>query len=111
MIYHNFRCSLRPDVTDEQLTAAIAEIQAQAGTIEVLRQFVAGREIGGDFDLGGVFVFDDFADFQAYASHPAHDRIVEIITPLVANVVMFETTDDPDPDLEAKLATLYPNQR
>ena len=111
MIYHHFRCTLKAGVTAAERDAAIAGVREQAAQIEVVRHFVAGREIGGEFDLGATFAFEDLAAFQVYSSHPAHDRIIGIQLPLVERFVMYETTDDPDPELPAKLATLYPAGR
>lgn len=107
MIYHHLRCVLKASVTDGQRDEILGSIQAQGREIGAVRHFIVGREIGGDFAWGATFVFDDLDGYWEYLTHPAHLRSDAIGLPLVDKLVTYDTTDDPDPEIGAKIAALH----
>ena len=107
MIYHHFRSVLKPGVTDDQRAEILAGLENQGREIGSVKQFLVGREIGGDFEWGATFVFEDLDGYWEYLMHPAHLRTDEIGLPLVEKFAVHDTTDDPDPEIGAKIAALH----
>ncbi|MBL7252969.1 Dabb family protein [Paractinoplanes lichenicola] len=107
MIYHHFRSTLKDGVTEAQQGELLASLQNQGREISAVRQFLVGREVGGEFQWGATFVFDDLDGYWAYLMHPAHLRSDEIGLPLVERFISYDTTDDPDPEFGAKVAALH----
>ena len=107
MIYHHLRMAARPGVTDEQRDKVLASLDNQGRVIDAVRHFVVGREVGGDYEWGATFVFEDLDGYWEYLMHPAHLQTDEIGLPLAERFAMYDTTDDPDPGIAAKIAALH----
>jgi hypothetical protein len=73
----------------------------------VKSSFVVGRDVGGDFEWGAVFVPEDLDGYRDYLMAPSHARTDEIGLPLLERFVSYDTTDDPDPAIGEKIADLH----
>ena len=77
-----------PGTTAAQLAAlerALAELPAQIPEIRAYRFGADAALTSGNFDFAIVADFADEAAFRAYASHPAHQRLIaEHTRPLTA---------------------------
>jgi len=107
VIYHHNRFVLKAGVTDEQRDAALESLRTQGREIDAVKSFVVGRDVGGDFHWGATFVLEDLDGYWAYLMHPAHAHTDEIGLPLVEKFISYDTTDDPDPEIAAKIAALH----
>ncbi|GAB2602050.1 stress responsive protein [Paractinoplanes abujensis] len=107
MIYHHFRSVLKAGVTEAQQAELLESLRHQGREIAAVKHYLVGREIGGDFDWGATFVFDDLDGYWSYLMHPAHLRSDEIGLPLVEKFLTYDTTDDPDPEFGIKVAALH----
>lgn len=107
MIYHHNRLVLKAGVTDEQRDEALESLRRQGREIDAVKQFVVGCDVGGDFVWGATFVLDDLDGYWEYLMHPAHAHTDEIGLPLVEKFISYDTTDDPDPEIGAKIAALH----
>jgi hypothetical protein len=90
MIKHVVIFKFKPFLNDEEQTEKEQEIKAALlalkEKIEVLRSIEVGININPDeeFNLVLTTTFDRFEDIEAYAKHPAHLEVVELIKPVKA---------------------------
>ncbi|MEU8149463.1 Dabb family protein [Nonomuraea sp. NPDC048901] len=90
----------------EQIEQALESMRNQGRVISAVKSFVVGRDYGGDFDWGGVFVIEDIDGYWEYLTHPAHARTDQLGMPLVEKYDSYDITDD-DPQMGAKIADLH----
>jgi hypothetical protein len=86
MYVHMFAFRWKPGVTEEQKQRAMAEIRGLQGQIPGLLETAVGVNIsphGKGHELGGVMKFADKAALDSYAPHPAHQRLVSWLMPLI----------------------------
>ncbi|MFC4009996.1 Dabb family protein [Nonomuraea purpurea] len=107
MIYHSIRMKATAGVTQEQIEEALESMRNQGRVIPAVKSFVVGRDYGGDFDWGGVFVIEDLDGYWEYLTHPAHAHTDRIGMPLVEKYDSYDITDDDDPQMGAKIADLH----
>jgi hypothetical protein len=105
MIYHCNRMKLKEGITTEQFEGALECLKDQ-GRIPAVKSFVVGPEHGSDFDFGAVFVLEDLDAYWEYLVHPAHVRSERIGVPLLDKFDNYDVSDDPDPELNDKIAEL-----
>jgi len=90
MIKHVVTFKFKPFLNDEKKTKKEQEIKvallALKEKIEVLRSIEVGININPneEFNLVLTTSFDKFEDIEAYAKHPAHLEVVELIKPVKA---------------------------
>ena len=105
MIFHINRMTWKADLSEEQRRAGF-ELFRQAGEANpAVKWYVAGREFGGEFDYGAVYVVEDLDGYWAYLTHPAHVRS-ELGIPFVEKFAAIDVSDSDDPDLGEKIAAL-----
>ena len=90
MWIHTFSLRLNEGVTDEQMRSSIAAIRAlEAQTPGLLAVFVgvntSPRSQG--FQVGGTMQFADHAALEAYNDHPAHQALLAVLGPLLADAI------------------------
>ncbi|MGW0194406.1 Dabb family protein [Nonomuraea sp. NPDC003201] len=107
MIYHSIRMKAKAGVTQEQVEEALESMRNQGRVISAVKSFVVGRDFGGDFDWGGVFVIEDLDGYWEYLTHSAHAHTDRIGMPLVEKYESYDITDDDDPQMGAKIADLH----
>jgi hypothetical protein len=86
MYIHCFAFRWKPGVTDEQIERAVVEIRGLQGQIPGLQETYVGRNESPrslGFSFGGVMKFTDKASFQAYGPHPAHQKLLVWLMPLI----------------------------
>jgi len=106
MIFHINRLTLKPNVTEEQRRETL-ELMRQAGAANpAVRSFAVGRELGGDFEWGAVYVLEDLDGYWEYLTHPAHVRSEMKGIPLLARFEAFDITDSNEPEIRDKIAGL-----
>lgn len=95
MIIHTFGFRWKPGVTPAQRAESIKIIRALQGQIPGLLQTWVGENISPrsqGYELGGVMQFTDRAALDAYGDHPAHQRVLVFLRPLIDAIeIDFET--------------------
>ncbi|KAI0155014.1 hypothetical protein GGR57DRAFT_465758 [Xylariaceae sp. FL1272] len=72
---------VRPDATQEALTAWLAIGQAMVGKVPGLVKIEANTPLSGTearaqgYGLGAVVTLEKMEDLQVFATHPAHDEL------------------------------------
>ncbi|KWV32526.1 Dabb family protein [Micromonospora rifamycinica] len=106
MIYHGNRIKIRDDADPGLVAQALDALREQGRVIPAVTAFIVGREYGGDFDWGAVFVLEDLDGYWEYLNHPAHARSERLGIPLMARFEAYDITDDDSPDFAARVAAL-----
>lgn len=107
MIYHCIRFTLKADVSEEEKIAGLARMGEHIHAIPVIKARVVGPDFGGEFDYGAVTVLEDIEAYEHYMNHPAHLEMDRAGLPLIDTFVSYDITDDPDPEIGAKIADVH----
>ena len=107
MIYHHNRIVFKAGVSDADRERALESLRNQGRVIGSVRHFVVGRDLGEGYEWGAVFAIEDLDGFWQYLIDPAHLNTDRIGLPLVESFVSYDTTDDPDPEIGAKIDALH----
>jgi hypothetical protein len=107
MIYHQVRMSIRKDAPQDQLDTALNYLRRMGREIEVVEFFCVGRDFGGEFDYGAMYALKDIEAYRTYMLAPLHQETDRAGLPLVDNMISQDLTDDPDPDIGAKIAKIH----
>ncbi|HEY0795883.1 MAG TPA: Dabb family protein [Acidisarcina sp.] len=95
MFIHLFAFRWKPDVGEAQKELVVVAIRDLQGQIPGLLETHVGRNLsprGAGYDLGGVMKFADQAALDSYGGHPAHQRLLAWLMPLIEPVeVDFES--------------------
>ncbi len=86
MFIHMFAFRWKPGVTDEQKQDVITEIRKLQGQIPGLLETSVGVNVsprGQGYELGGVMKFSDRAALDAYGPHPAHQKLLTWLIPMI----------------------------
>jgi hypothetical protein len=89
MYIHMFAFRMKPGVTDSQKERMLTEIRALEAQIpEILESWVGMNESahGQGYELGGAMRFRDKGSFEKYGPHPAHQKLVNWLVPLIDSV-------------------------
>jgi hypothetical protein len=107
MIYHGNRLTMKADVTPEQREEALESLRNQGASIDAVKSFVVGPDIGGEFEYGAIFVLEDLEGYWEYLMAPSHRHTDRIGLPLLEKFHSFDMTDDGDPEMAQKIAELH----
>jgi hypothetical protein len=107
MIHHCIRMSLKPGVSDEDVAAGIERMREASAQIPSITSWIVGRDLGGEYEIGAVAVVEDLEGYEEMMNHPAHLEIDRIGLPLVDKFMSYDVTDDPDPEMGAKIAAIH----
>ncbi|HEY1483931.1 MAG TPA: Dabb family protein [Candidatus Acidoferrum sp.] len=86
MFIHMFAFRWRPNVTADQKQRVAAEINALQGQIPGLLETFVGENIssrGQGYELGGMMKFTDRVSLDNYGPHPAHQKLLSWLMPLI----------------------------
>jgi hypothetical protein len=79
----------------------------QSGAVNpAVKSYVVGPELGGEFEWGAVYVFEDLDGYWAYLNHPAHVREELWGIPHLEKFAAIDVSDSDDPELGEKIAAL-----
>lgn len=107
MIYHCIRFTVKPGVPEEDKKAALEQMRRRSQAIPSIKSHIVGPHIGGEYDYGAVTVLEDLEGYEEFMNHPAHLEMDRVGLPLVDKFVSFDITDDPDPEVGAKIAEIH----
>jgi antibiotic biosynthesis monooxygenase (ABM) superfamily enzyme len=85
-VFHVFAFQWKPGTSQAQKDRAAKEIAAFQGVIPGLLQTHVGPNIsprGKGYTFGGIMQFKDKASLDAYVQHPAHQKLLTWLLPLI----------------------------
>jgi len=86
MYVHMFAFRMKPGVKAEIKDQMVAEIRALQSEIPAIQESWIGLNESprsGGYELGGAMKFASKASFETYGPHPAHQRLVAWLKPLI----------------------------
>ena len=86
MYIHMFAFRWKPDVSEAQKGLVMEGIRGLQGQIPGLAETWVGVNVsprGQGYELGGVMKFADKQSLDAYGPHPAHQKLVSWLMPLI----------------------------
>ena len=107
MIYHQVRLAVKKDAPSDQLETALGLLRRMGEEIDVVESYCVGRDFGGDFDYGAMYALKDIDAYRTYMLAPLHQETDRAGLPVVDNMISQDLTDDPDPDVGAKIAKIH----
>jgi Stress responsive A/B Barrel Domain len=110
MIVHIVRFTLKPDAPKDQVDLAFEQLRRQGREIPAVQLFVVGRDFGGEFDYGAMYIMKDIEGYREYMMSPIHRKSDEIGLPLVEKFISMDITDDKDPSIGGKIAEIHRNR-
>jgi hypothetical protein len=110
MIAHIFRFTLKPDAPKDQVDLAFEQLRKQGREIPAVQLFIVGRDFGGEFDYGAMYIMKDIEGYREYMMSPIHRKSDEIGLPLVEKASSTDITDDKDPAIGDKIAEIHRNR-
>src|SRR5215831_3324360 len=72
VIFHINQATYKADLSEEQRRAGLEMLHQSGAANPAVKSFVVGPEVGGEFDYGAVYVFEDLDSYWAYLNHPVH---------------------------------------
>src|SRR5215470_9787543 len=105
MIFHINLATYKVGVSEEQREAGL-ELMRQVGANPVVKSWVVGPELGGEFEYGAVYVVEDLDGYWAYLEFPAHVRLELWGIPHLEKFAAIDVTDSGDSEFGAKVAAL-----
>lgn len=81
--------------SEEQIDGMFDQLLDLTETIEGIEDYVAGPNVSSEglnqgMTHGFIMTFTDAAALNAYLPHPEHQRVKDLILPLVESVVVFD---------------------
>jgi hypothetical protein len=107
MIFHINRMAFKSGLSEEQRRACLDAVRQAGAANPAVKSYVVGRELGGEFEYGAVYVVEDLDGYWAYLSHPAHVRSEMTGIPLLEKFAAIDVSDSDDPELGEKIAALH----
>jgi hypothetical protein len=105
VIFHINLATYKAGLSQEQRRASV-EMLRQSGANPAVKSYVVGRELGGEFEYGAVYVFEDLDSYWAYLEFPAHVREELRGIPHLEKFAAIDVSDSDDPELGEKIAAL-----
>ncbi|MFD5445744.1 Dabb family protein [Streptomyces tendae] len=107
VIYHSIRFKLKPDADHGQIEDTLEHLRRLGRELSVVRSFVVGQDIGGEFDYGATYVLESVDDYHAYMYAPLHRATDDVGMPLIERMTSFDITDDPDPAVGERIQEIH----
>lgn len=107
MIYHLVRMSFKSDVPPAEIEAGLERLRRMGREIDVVQSWYVGRDFGGEFEYGAVYVLPDIQAYETYMNAPVHLETDAAGLPLVSNFVSLDLTDDDDPAIGDKISEVH----
>ena len=107
MIYHSLRVAFKGGVPQDRIDFALAHWRRMGEEIPAVSSYCVGRDVGGSFHYGAVFVLKDIGAYEEYMLAPIHREMDDIGLPLVEDMVSYDLTDDSDPEIGDKIRQVH----
>jgi Stress responsive A/B Barrel Domain len=89
MFFHVFGFKWKPEATEAQKAQAAVDVKAFKGVVPGLIEVHMGHNEsprGLGYTFAGVMRFTDKAAFEAYMVHPAHEKLLVWLRPIIEPV-------------------------
>src|SRR5262249_6399627 len=106
MIFHINRATYKAGLSEEQRREGVEMLRQSGAVSPAVKSYVVGPELGGEFEYGAVYVFEDLDGYWAYLNHPVHVREELWGIPHLEKFAAIDVSDSDDPELGAKIAAL-----
>ena len=106
MIFHINRATYKAGLTEEQRREGLEMLRQSGAANPAVKSYVVGPELGGEFEYGAVYVFEDLYGYWAYLNHPVHVREELWGIPHLEKFAAIDVSDSDDPELGEKIAAL-----
>ena len=106
MIFQINRVSYKAGLSEEQHRTGVEMLRQSGAANPAVKSCVVGRELGGEFEYGPVYVFEDLDGYDAYLNFPAHVREELWGIPLLKKFAAIDVSDSDDPKLGEKIAAV-----
>jgi Stress responsive A/B Barrel Domain len=106
MIFHINLFTMKPGLSDEQRKAGLEMLHQSGAANPAVKSYVVGPELGGEFEYGAVYVFEDLDGYWAYLNHPVHVHEELEGTPNLEKFAAIDVTDSDDLEIGKKIAAL-----
>ena len=106
MIFHINRATYKAGLSEEQRREGVEMLRQSGAGNPAVKSYVVGRELGGEFEYGAVYVVEDLDGYWAYLTHPAHVRFEMEGIPLLEKFAAIDVCDSDDPEFGEKIAAL-----
>jgi len=106
MIFHINRATYKAGLSEEQRRAGVEMLRQSGAVNPAVKSYVVGPELGGEFEYGAVYVFEDLDGYWAYLNHPVHVREELWGIPHLKKFAAIDVSDSDDPELGEKVAAL-----
>jgi stress responsive alpha/beta barrel protein len=106
MIFHINRATYKAGLSEEQRRAGVEMLRQSGAANPAVKSYVVGPELGGEFEYGAVYVFEDLDGYGAYLNHPAHVREELWGIPHLEKFAAIDVSDSDDPEFGEKIAAV-----
>jgi Stress responsive A/B Barrel Domain len=106
----SIRFTLKPNAPKDQIDLAFEQLRKQGREIKADQLFCVGRDFGGEFDYGAIYIVKDLDGYREYMMSPIHRKSDEIGLPVVEKVISMDITDDEDPAIGDKIQEIRRNR-
>ena len=106
MIFHINRATYKADLSEEQRQHGLEMLRQSGMATPGVKSYVVGREFGGAFEYGAVYVVEDLDGYWQCLDSP--DHVHEEVTgmELIERFEVVDITDSDDPEIGEKIAHL-----
>jgi hypothetical protein len=101
---------MKPDAPQEQIENALELLRRLGRDLNIAESWCVGRDFGGEFTVGALYVVKDIRAYEVYMNAPLHLHVDRAGLPLVSYMISQDLTDDPDPSIGEKIAEVHRNR-
>ena len=106
MIFHINRATYKAELSEEQRQAGLEMLRQSGMATPAVKSFVVGRELGGEFEYGAVYMVDDLEGYWQYLDSPVHVHEEVTGMELIERFEVVDITDSDDPEIGEEIARL-----
>jgi hypothetical protein len=99
MLKHLVFFKFHPDVSEDRIRDMETGLGALPGIIPEIKYYDFGRDVvrsERSFDFGLISHFDDRESLQRYAAHPEHQKVLDIIREISADIAAVDFYSNAD---------------
>ena len=106
MIFHINRLTFKVGLSEEQRQAGVEMLHQSGAANPVVKSYIVGPELGGEFDYGAVYVVENLDGYWQYLEHPAHVHTELTGMELIERFEAVDITESDDPEIGEEIARL-----
>ena len=106
MIFHINRATYKAGLSEEQRRGGLEMLRQSGAANPVVKSYIVGPELGGEFDYGAVYVVENLDGYWQYLEHPSHVRLEVTGMEFIERFEVVDITDSDDPEIGEEIARL-----